>query len=138
MVVDFTLFNIEEAAIKLLTAAKGYSVVAIQGPMGAGKTTLISASCRKLGITENLSSPTFSIINEYRNPKNNSPVYHIDLYRLKTEAEAINAGVEDCLYSGGLSFVEWPELFPGIFPPDTLNCRLLIIDDSLRRLEIKV
>lgn len=138
MVVDFSLNKIDEAAETLLSLAKGCSVIALQGQMGAGKTTFIMAMCRQLGIADNISSPTFSIINEYRNGINGNPVYHMDLYRLQSEAEAINAGVEDCLFSGNLCFVEWPERIPAIFPPATLYCRLLIVDDSHRRLEINL
>jgi len=136
MVVDFSVSEVEQAAKTLLKQAKGFSVVALQGPMGAGKTTLVKAICKLLGITDAISSPTFSIINEYRNEENDLTVYHMDLYRLQSLEEAVNAGVEDCLYSGNFCVVEWPERVPGIFPPDTLYCRLLIIADSVRRLEI--
>ncbi len=136
MVVEFSLEKVNEVAKHLLARAEGYQVLALHGPMGVGKTTLITAMCRELGITDTISSPTFSIINEYQKPGSAAAVFHIDLYRLQSKAEAVNAGVEDCLYNGGLSFVEWPEKFPEIFPPQTLHCKLTIVGESLRRLEI--
>jgi tRNA threonylcarbamoyladenosine biosynthesis protein TsaE len=79
-------------------------------------------------------SPTFSIINEYAYP--GGLIYHIDLYRLKDEAEAIRAGVEDVLYSGNICLVEWPERAPGIFPEDAVAIFLEAIDPQTRRLQI--
>jgi tRNA threonylcarbamoyladenosine biosynthesis protein TsaE len=93
--------------------------------------------CEVLEVTSAVGSPTFSIINEYRYKW--GIIYHIDLYRLKNEEEALRAGVEDCLYSGALCLVEWPERAPGVFPEDTVhayleingpNNRLLRIDDK--------
>ena len=87
--------------------------------MGAGKTTFIHALCDVKGVTDTVGSPTFSIINEYRYP--GGRIFHIDLYRLKDEEEAVRTGVEDVLYSGDLCLVEWPDRAPGIFPPDTVE-----------------
>ncbi len=137
MVVEFTLDTIETAAETLLSNTTSRKVIAFHGEMGAGKTTLIHAICEKLGVKDAVGSPTFSIINEYKSGKGET-IYHMDLYRLKDEQEAINAGVEDCLYSGNLSLVEWPEKAPGIFPPDSIHCYLKSNGDNARKLQINL
>lgn len=137
MVVEFMLTGIEEAVSAIISASASRPVIAIEGQMGAGKTTLITAVCKSLGVVDSISSPTFSIINEYRTGRG-EVIYHMDLYRLVSEKEAINAGVEDCLYSGNRCFVEWPERIPEIFPPNVLRCKLSIGPNSERRLEINL
>ncbi|HQR00546.1 MAG TPA: tRNA (adenosine(37)-N6)-threonylcarbamoyltransferase complex ATPase subunit type 1 TsaE, partial [Ferruginibacter sp.] len=120
MEVNFTLEQIDAVAAQVLAASAAYPVLAFHGEMGAGKTTLIHTLCEKMGVKDTVSSPTFSIINQYKKGDGGT-VYHMDLYRIRDEQEAINAGVEDCLYSGHTCLVEWPEKVPGIFPPDTLH-----------------
>lgn len=120
MTVNFTLSKINEVAKSFFAETTDHKVIAFHGDMGAGKTTFIHALCEAMGVTDTISSPTFSIINQY-NTSAGQTVYHMDLYRLKDEEEAINAGVEDCLYSGNTCLVEWPEKVPGIFPEDTLH-----------------
>jgi tRNA threonylcarbamoyladenosine biosynthesis protein TsaE len=137
MDVNFSLEKINEAVASFLQAIGQKKVIALHGQMGAGKTTFVHAICDSLGVTAAVSSPTFSIINEYKSAKGEI-IYHLDLYRLKDEQEAINAGVEDCLYSGNLCLVEWPEITPGLFPEDTVHCYLLVSGENLRRLEIKL
>jgi tRNA threonylcarbamoyladenosine biosynthesis protein TsaE len=105
--------------------------------MGAGKTTFIHALCEAMGVKDTITSPTFSIINQYKTVKGQT-VYHMDLYRIKDENEAINAGMEDCLYSGNLCLVEWPEKAPGIFPDDTLHITITSVDDNTRKLKINL
>lgn len=116
-----------------------YKVVAVYGQMGAGKTTLVHALCNYLQVQDAVSSPTFSIINEYsfRTIEGEQIIYHIDLYRLKDEEEAIRAGVEDCLYSDSYCFVEWPERALSLLPPNTLNVFISLVADGKRKLEIR-
>lgn len=133
----FSLPDIATAAAKLLAISQEYKVIAFHGEMGAGKTTLVHALCTALGVKGNISSPTFSIINEYSTPAGD-PVYHIDLYRVKDNMEAINAGVEDCLYSGQACWVEWPERAPSIFPEKTLHISILVVDTNTRKLQINL
>ncbi|KIC92871.1 tRNA (adenosine(37)-N6)-threonylcarbamoyltransferase complex ATPase subunit type 1 TsaE [Flavihumibacter solisilvae] len=123
--------QVSKEIIKMLDDAR---VVALSGQMGAGKTTLIHAVCDALGVTSVVGSPTFSIINEYSTA--NGPVYHIDCYRLRDEQEAIDAGVEDCLYSGEWCFVEWPEKIPHIFPDETARLSITAIDEKKRLIEL--
>jgi tRNA threonylcarbamoyladenosine biosynthesis protein TsaE len=134
MEVNFSLNGIEAAAKNLLTQTGNYKVFAFHGEMGAGKTTFIHALCEAMGITDVVTSPTFSIINQYKT-KEGQTVYHMDLYRIKDENEAINAGVEDCLYSGNVCLVEWPEKAPGVFPDETLHIYITSIDDNTRKLK---
>ncbi len=136
MDVLFTLPQIRSAAATFLAAAKNANVIAIHGEMGAGKTTFVHAVCDELGVQNAVSSPTFSIINEYTTAAGKT-IYHLDLYRLKSVEEAINAGVEDCFYSGNLCIVEWPEIAPSIFPENTLQAHIEIVGSNERRLVIK-
>ena len=134
MEVNFSLKEIETAAKKLLAQTGGYKVFAFHGDMGAGKTTFIHALCDAMDIADVVTSPTFSIINEYKT-REGQTIYHLDLYRIKDENEAINAGVEDCLYSGSICLVEWPEKAPGIFTDDTLHVTITSVDDNTRKLK---
>jgi len=133
----FTLDKIESAATKFAIATAAYKVFALEGEMGAGKTTFVHAFCKVAGVTENTSSPTFSIINQYITQQQKI-IYHIDLYRLKDEEEALQAGVEDCLFSGNTCFVEWPQKAPGIFPDTTLHVSITSIDMNTRKLKINL
>lgn len=137
MEVNFTLDKIKEAAIKLLSVSATYKVLAFHGEMGAGKTTFIHALCEVMEVKDAVSSPTFSIINQYKTAGGKT-VYHMDLYRMKDENEAINAGVEDCLFSGNACLVEWPEKAPGIFPDDTLHITITYVNDNTRKLQINL
>jgi tRNA threonylcarbamoyladenosine biosynthesis protein TsaE len=135
MEVIFTLEEIAMVAQKLITNTTGYKVFAIQGEMGAGKTTLVHALCEAMGVQDNISSPTFSIINQYKTITGEL-IYHMDLYRLKDGEEAISSGVEDCLYSGNTCFVEWPEKAPGIFPENTLQVNITVVNSKTRKIMI--
>ena len=132
MTITFHLEDIAEAAALFWKQANGRKVIAFHGGLGAGKTTFIHALCDAKGVTSPVSSPTFSIINEYAYPA--GIIYHIDLYRLDQEEEAYSAGVEDCLYSGNTCLVEWPERAVSLFPPDTLYVAIEVIDPATRRL----
>lgn len=129
-----TLADIKTKAQEFWKTVGNDKVIAFHGQMGAGKTTLIHALCEVLQVNSTISSPTFSIINEYSYP--GGTIYHIDLYRLKDEDEAIRAGVEDCLYSGNICLVEWPERAPGIFPETTRHVEIQFVDMHTRRLRL--
>ena len=133
----FKLDEIEQAAQQFLEHTKGKKVFAFHGEMGAGKTTFITTVCKVLGVKDVVSSPTFSIINQYKT-RDGKTIYHLDLYRLKDEEEAIMAGVEDCFYSGNYCFTEWPEKTPGLFPDDTVHCFLSLAGNDSRKLQIKL
>jgi tRNA threonylcarbamoyladenosine biosynthesis protein TsaE len=131
----YKLNGINEIATSFWEMVGAKKVIGFHGNMGAGKTTFIHALCEAKGVKDVVGSPTFSIINEYYFPS--GKIFHIDLSRLKDEEEAIRAGVEDCLYSDHICFVEWPEKAPGIFPNDTVNVFIEVIDSDTRHLTIK-
>jgi tRNA threonylcarbamoyladenosine biosynthesis protein TsaE len=137
MVVEYELTGIKQTAKELVRNMRDKKVLAFHGEMGAGKTTLIHAICDELGVTDVVGSPTFSIINEYKSG-NGEVIFHLDLYRLKDEAEAIDAGVEDCLDSGSLCLVEWPENAAALFPGDTVHCYLKSTGNNERILRINL
>ena len=131
----FSLENINVVAKEFWEAFADKTVFAFHGPMGTGKTTFIHALCEVKGVKDVVGSPTFSIINEYYFPS--GKIFHIDLYRLKDEEEAIRAGVEDCLYSDHICFVEWPEKAPGLFPNDSIHVIIEVEDSETRHLTIQ-
>ena len=134
----FSLDNINLVAKEFWKATNDKVVFAFHGQMGAGKTTFIHALCDAKKVKDVVGSPTFSIINEYEYDCEGTKkvIFHIDLYRLKDEEEAIRTGVEDALYSGCICLVEWPEKAPGIFPENTVHTQIELIDNQTRRLKI--
>lgn len=129
--------QIDRMAAEFLASVNGYKVLAFHGEMGAGKTTFIKAICKQLQVKDPVSSPTYSIINQYKTSEG-APVYHLDLYRLKDEEEAVLAGVEDCFFSGHYCLVEWAERTPGLLPENTLHCYLWDSGNNERKLQIKM
>ncbi len=129
-----TLADLPQAAEHLLKKTQGSKVLLFYGPMGVGKTTLIKTLCQQLGVEENTSSPTFSIVNEYHSPV--GPVYHFDFYRLNSEREAFDLGYEEYFYSGNYCLVEWPEKIKSLLPPDAISIHLEPGDDQQRILQI--
>ncbi len=135
MEIVFVLGNIEVTANEFLQMCSGYKVFAFSGDLGVGKTTFISSLCKALEVEESVTSPTYSIIQEYLS-KNNSIIYHIDLYRIKSRMEAMEAGIEDCLNSNEICMIEWPERVPDIFPDDTVFTSIEILSANERKLII--
>lgn len=133
----FSLAEIDNAARQFLKLTGGRKVFAFHAAMGAGKTTFIHALSEALGTEDTVGSPTFSIINQYQIPGDEC-IYHIDLYRLKDEEEALQAGVEDCFYSGNYCFVEWPEKTPSLLPPGTVHVSVLPLNNETRKLTINL
>ena len=134
----FSLDNINYVAKEFWKATEGKMVFAFHGQMGTGKTTFIHALCDVKKVKDVVGSPTFSIINEYEYDCEGTKkvMFHIDLYRLKDEEEAIRTGVEDALYSGYICLVEWPEKAPGIFPDDAVHVSIELVDIKTRHLKI--
>jgi tRNA threonylcarbamoyladenosine biosynthesis protein TsaE len=130
----YNLSEIDEMARVFWDAVPNKKIFAFQGVMGAGKTSFIRALCSVKKVRETVGSPTFSIINEYSYPS--GIIFHLDLYRLKDEEEAIKAGVEDCLHSGEICLVEWPDRAPGIFPKESLGISLESLDDKTRKISL--
>lgn len=132
---QFNLGNIHAVAAECLQTLVSKPVWLFHGAMGAGKTTFIHALCDVLEVKDAVSSPTFSIINEYKTGQGDT-VYHLDLYRLADAEEAVQAGVEDVWYSGKLSFTEWPEKAADLLPADAVHFHLSPLDAQTRLLTI--
>lgn len=128
----FSIKEIDQIAKELLDVF-GSKIVLFNGEMGAGKTTLISALVRALGGAEDASSPTFSIVNEYKLA--DDFVYHFDFYRIKNHYEALDIGVEDYFCSGYWNFIEWPEKIKMLLPKDVIVVNLTIDNEDQRTIE---
>ncbi|MBQ6045796.1 MAG: tRNA (adenosine(37)-N6)-threonylcarbamoyltransferase complex ATPase subunit type 1 TsaE [Bacteroidales bacterium] len=126
------LSSIDSAAEDFLVLTKGHSLIAFYAPMGAGKTTFTTAICRALGVeSDAVSSPTFSIVNEYRT-KSGDSVFHFDFYRINRIAEALDIGFYDYIDSGCLCLMEWPENIEEILPEETLKVSISVEDNGSR------
>ena len=128
-----SLDGIEKAAEEFVSHMNG-KVLAFYGDMGAGKTTFIKAVCRQLGVEEVITSPTFSIVNEYTTGRGES-VFHFDFYRIKKIEEVFDMGYEDYFYSGRFCFIEWPELVEQLLPSDAVKVVFQENADGSRTIE---
>ena len=132
MSVKYSLGDIDKLARKLLEESKT-KIILFEGEMGSGKTTLISTMVKILGGDSKASSPTFSIVNEYK--VKSDIVYHFDFYRIKNHIEALDIGIEDYFYSGNWNFIEWPDKIKHLLPDKITTIKLIILSDQERELE---
>ena len=132
-----SLDQLPQIAKQLVEYGKEYKIWEFDGEMGAGKTTLIKAICKEMGVEENVSSPTFSIVNEYVIYKKGS-IYHFDFYRIKDEDEAFDMGVEEYFDSGNHCFLEWAELIPSYLPEQRLLIKIKILPTSERIINVQL
>ncbi|MBL7706176.1 MAG: tRNA (adenosine(37)-N6)-threonylcarbamoyltransferase complex ATPase subunit type 1 TsaE [Taibaiella sp.] len=130
---EFELNEITLAAKQFLAVAGKFGVWALSGNLGAGKTTFTAALLQAMGSRNSVSSPTFSIINQYE--VSGAPLYHSDWYRIGDEEEAIASGLEDMLQQQGIKIIEWWERAPDLLPPGTLYCYLEAVSPSRRSLK---
>jgi len=128
------LNELDAAAQQIISFAGSEKIFLFYGDMGAGKTTLIKSLCKYLGTNDNVASPTFSIVNEYKTP--DGSIYHFDLYRLKTQTEALDMGFEEYLYSGNYCFIEWPERIPDLLPLHYISIKITAGEDDTRLVNI--
>ena len=120
-----TLEQLPAVAQEVINLAKLHSIWLFEGEMGAGKTTLIKAICNQLGVKDNVASPTFALVNEYRD-SNSNPVYHFDFYRINKLEEVFDFGYEEYFYkTEGICLIEWPELIEDILPIENV-CKISI------------
>jgi tRNA threonylcarbamoyladenosine biosynthesis protein TsaE len=122
-------------ASEIIAFATNSRIFLFYGDMGAGKTTLIKSICECLGTTEPVTSPTFSIVNEYIGASNK--IYHFDFYRLKNQTEALDLGYEEYFYSGAYCFIEWPEKIDGLLPEHYISVRIEVTGNNSRRIIIE-
>lgn len=134
---DFNLNEINLIAKKFLSNSLGYKIFTFTGDLGSGKTTLIGAICKEMGVIETVTSPTYSLIHEYES-KNKEIIYHIDVYRLTSLEEAIDAGVEECIYSGEICMVEWPSKISNLLPVEIVASEIFVLNENCRKLVIKL
>ena len=130
------LDNIREAAKQFIANIGNSTVFAFYGKMGAGKTTFVKAVCEELGVDDVITSPTFSIVNEYRSEQTGELIYHFDFYRVKKIEEVYDMGFEDYFYSGALCFIEWPELCEEVLPDDTVKVSIKEEPDGSRTITL--
>ena len=127
-----SLDELKHAAEQLISFGDSEKIFLFYGDMGAGKTTLIKSLCECLGTKEPVTSPTFSIVNEYQGES--AKIYHFDFYRLKNQSEALDLGYEEYFYSGNYCFIEWPEKIPDLWPDHYISVDVLVISDNERLL----
>ena len=130
------LDNIREAAKQFIANIGDSTVFAFYGNMGAGKTTFVKAVCEELGVDDVITSPTFSIVNEYRSEQTGELIYHFDFYRVNKIEEVYDMGFEDYFYSGALCFIEWPELCEEVLPDDTVKVSINEEPDGSRTITL--
>jgi tRNA threonylcarbamoyladenosine biosynthesis protein TsaE len=133
MEITFSLDEIQQVAQKILSTPSLKKVITFDALMGVGKTTLIKALVKELNVSDNSSSPTYSIVNEYRT-KELEPIYHFDLYRLNSEIEGYDMGLDEYFYSGNWCFIEWPEKTPNLIPIDHARIIMKEVENGKRQL----
>lgn len=131
------LTQLPEVAKKVIKSSSKRHVWCFEGEMGAGKTTLIQAICKEMGVEGAVQSPTFSIVNEYLTSENKT-IYHFDCYRLKSIEEALDIGIEEYLYSGNLCFIEWPERITPLLPDEIAVIEIQEIEDKKRKINVNL
>ena len=132
---EYTLEEIDSAASEILKAFDGRKIIRFIGEMGAGKTTMIKSLCKLLGVDEEVTSPTFAIVNEYDG--NGCRVFHFDFYRVKNQQEAIDLGLADYFYFGEYVFMEWPQLVDDFMPDDVVTLTIKEIDPTKRHATVE-
>jgi len=134
MIIEYDFDEIESTAEAILSHLHS-KIVLFKGPMGAGKTTLIKSMVKKLGSTDNVSSPTFALMNVYYATK--TVIHHYDFYRIDNPAEALDFGFDEYLEQKALNLIEWPDIIVGLLPKEHVVIELSKISDSKRKLKLE-
>jgi len=134
MIKNYTLNQLPEIAKEVIDHST-HKVLLFYGEMGVGKTTLIKEIVKQLGVTENVSSPTFSLVNEYRTSKNEK-IFHFDFYRINKEEEALDMGIEEYFFSNNWCLVEWPNKVENLLPLKSVNITITLNSNQLRTIEV--
>lgn len=132
------LSDLESVVTEMLGFARQSKIFAFYGAMGAGKTTLIKQFCRRMQVTDEVNSPTFSIVNEYVTPENES-IYHFDFYRINKQEEAYDIGYENYFYGGNLCLIEWPEKIEQLLPDNFVKVSIVAdVNGEHRKIDIEI
>ena len=131
------IYSLQElsAIAKEIILQSNNKILLFYGQMGVGKTTLIKEICRQLGVLDNISSPTFSLVNEYQT-STQEIIYHFDFYRIDDEEEALDMGIEDYFESENWCLIEWPENIENLLPLDAVEIHLTLLDDGQRNIQL--
>ncbi len=132
---NYSLEDLSKIASKIISSTKNKTLL-FYGEMGVGKTTLIKEICKQLSVTDTISSPTFSLVNEYETSKSEK-VFHFDFYRIEEEEEALDMGIEDYFYNNDWCLVEWPQNIKNLLPLDAVEIHLSILEDGKRNIQLK-
>ncbi len=132
---NYSLENLKEIAREVISSANNKTLL-FYGQMGVGKTTLIKEICKEMGVLDNISSPTFSLVNEYQTSQNEK-VFHFDFYRITQEEEALDMGIEDYLYDNNWCLIEWPENIENLLPLDAVQIHLSTLENGTRNIQLK-
>jgi tRNA threonylcarbamoyladenosine biosynthesis protein TsaE len=132
---NYSLENLAEIASLIIETAKNKTVL-FYGEMGVGKTTLIKEICRQLKVVDTISSPTFSLVNEYKTSKNVS-IYHFDFYRITNQEEALDMGIEEYLYNNDWCLIEWPQNVENLLPLESVQIHLTTLENGQRNVQLK-
>ncbi|MEN8964594.1 MAG: tRNA (adenosine(37)-N6)-threonylcarbamoyltransferase complex ATPase subunit type 1 TsaE [Polaribacter sp.] len=132
---SYSLENLSEIATAVIASVKNKTLL-FYGEMGVGKTTLIKEICKQLGVLDNISSPTFSLVNEYQT-KNNESIFHFDFYRIEEEEEALDMGIDDYFYNNNWCLIEWPENVENLLPLEAVEIHLSVLEDGQRNIQLK-
>jgi tRNA threonylcarbamoyladenosine biosynthesis protein TsaE len=131
---NYSLEQLHEIAEEVIQLSK-HKILLFNGEMGVGKTTLIKEICRVLGVEDTISSPTFSLVNEYVT-SNKETVYHFDFYRINDEEEALDMGIEDYFYSNNWCLIEWPNNIKNLLPLNSVTINITLNADNLRNIQL--
>ncbi|QTD37615.1 tRNA (adenosine(37)-N6)-threonylcarbamoyltransferase complex ATPase subunit type 1 TsaE [Polaribacter batillariae] len=132
---NYSLEDLQEIAKTIISSVNNKTLL-FYGEMGVGKTTLIKEICNQLGVLDNISSPTFSLVNEYQTSQN-TKVFHFDFYRIEDENEALDMGIEDYLYNNDWCLIEWPENVENLLPLESVAIRLSTLENGQRNIQLK-
>lgn len=132
---NYSLQNLSDIASEIIASAKNKTLL-FYGQMGVGKTTLIKEICKKLEVTDTISSPTFSLVNEYQTLKNEK-VFHFDFYRITNEEEALDMGIEEYFDQNDWCLIEWPENIENLLPIDAVQIYLKSLNNEQRNIQLK-
>ena len=135
MKLKYSLKELPKIASEIIKTVANRTIL-VYGNMGVGKTTLIKEIVKQLEVEDTVSSPTFSLVNEYHSQKGEK-IYHFDFYRIEHENEALDIGIEDYLYNNDWCFIEWPEKVKNLLPLNAVEIYLSLNDDGTRSIEIK-